>query len=302
LRRRKEKKRDRKSRKNQQGESSDEGDDDDGMDGRDWVKAGGVPKNEPDFFTAEAEGDDDPFNDPFFKDGAQGQAVADSDEEDGEPAAGKTKKKDKGAKGEAGKSKKKGTKGGKEAGDAPDAAELELLMMDDQELRQAALRGDTAAVQRARGVPVLEAADGPEKVGRKAIRKAKALARKALVQSERVEEEAADFKPDLKDPRFKDLFSDHLYALDPTDPKYKEAKKGVSVKEIAQARKQQQVAAGRAPGIKATPAAGAKGGDTAQHSSELRGMVAKLKRKGQQLELEQGQQGKEQRDPKKNKF
>ena len=123
-------------------------------------------------------------------------------------------------------------------------AELELLLMDDAALKEAAVRGMPGAVKdasRASKGDDEEEEDKPgsgkKRMSRKERLRLKKEQRKDARQGSDDEdvaggsskgrsEEGGGFKADLEDPRFKQLFQSHEFALDPTDPRFASSKKG----------------------------------------------------------------------------
>lgn len=87
-----------------------------------------------------------------------------------------------------------------EAASAAQRAELELLMMDDK----------TSSIKHFNMNEVEKAQKQARKGGK--YKKGKNAA---------VDEQADDFKMDVKDPRFSRLFENHEYAIDPTNPRFK---------------------------------------------------------------------------------
>ncbi|KAF8059100.1 esf1 [Scenedesmus sp. PABB004] len=171
---------------------------------------------------------------------------------------------------------------------ARQAAELELLLMDDDALRGAA-----------RGVAPLGGAAAPDgdgdgdgaRRGQKLSRKERARqlaerkrARRGAAGGGSDDEAAAKaggggFAVDLDDPRFAGLLGDAAFALDPTDPRYAKTQ-GVDALAAALARKRAALGAGGAPAAApAAPPAADGAPDGAGPRAELKGLVAKLKRK-----------------------
>ena len=102
------------------------------------------------------------------------------------------------------------------------------------------------------------------------------------------------FQPDLKDPRFKSLFTSADYALDPTDPRFQQIDGSESIAQEVATQRKHQVAHEPAV-VKAAQSSGhltqeAKNrtsnkhdsGPVADDSAQLKSMIASLKRKSSQ--------------------
>ena len=245
------------------------------------------------------------FDDPFFADAGDDvdwDAVGD-DSDSGDVVGDVRPKKKKSTraddedafalKKEDGKKKKK--RAARLAAEDPAAAreraDLELLMMDDD-----ALRGD-ARVAGSNPVPSEDAADfgaRPRKSRRERLAEKKRRNAERRRESDDEDDEAhrragggdvREAKVDVSDDRFRGLFENHAFALDPTDPRYKDVK---SAKEIASERdrrrreggasgkkKKRRVDAGEdEDGARDAPRKKSGKGD-----AELTAMVSGLKRK-----------------------
>ncbi|KAK8219324.1 pre-rRNA-processing protein esf1 [Zalaria obscura] len=128
-----------------------------------------------------AEAEDDPFNDPFFTDA---------------PAAQKAEK----AARKAEKQKKREERQAQAEAAAAQRAELELLMVDDQESNM-------------RHFDMNEIRKAEKQKNRKGKKGSKAGVADA--------EQGQDFVMETQDPRFARLFDSHEYAIDPTNPRFK---------------------------------------------------------------------------------
>lgn len=129
----------------------------------------------------QADSSDDPFNDPFFNDPAAA-AIAEK----------KARK--------AEKDKKREAKAAEKEAAASRRAELELLMAEDD--GKVVHHFDMKDIEKA------------EKLARKKGKKGKKGTREADIVKD-------DFELETEDPRFKQLFDSHEYAIDPTNPKFK---------------------------------------------------------------------------------
>lgn len=134
--------------------------------------------------TTAAGDDDDPWNDPFFA---------------ADPDAAKPKASDK----KAAKAAKRAEKEAEEAAKATERANLELLMVDDEDARMRHF--DMNEILKAE--------------------KAKKKNKKNKKGGDAGAAEADDeFKIDTADPRFAKLYESHEFAIDPTNPRFKETK------------------------------------------------------------------------------
>ncbi|KAK2078538.1 hypothetical protein QBZ16_003378 [Prototheca wickerhamii] len=201
--------------------------------------------------------EEDPFNDPFFNDGAPQAAEGASDEE-GRGAA-KT----------GGRAEKRAGKKGKEAEtgtswplSAAQKAELEMLLMDDP--------GRSALPVSAEAAPAAK---------KKLTKKERVRQKKEAKRREREEGSDAEAEPDvpagksLEDPRFAALMTSSAFALDPTDPRFDKRSAALA----------QKLSSRRAKGAPAaqTPAAAPESAPepTPSAGSALEAMVKSLKRK-----------------------
>ncbi|GIL58605.1 hypothetical protein Vafri_13624 [Volvox africanus] len=236
----------------------------------------------------------DPFADPFFNqdgDGANAAAAGASDDSDGGEGRRAARVKE-----HKQKSKKGGTAGNK-APTGTERADLELLLMDDAALRDAA-RGVKSRVLPA-GHDVA-AAGGKHKLTKKEkLELKKEARRKARAGSDDEDaagagdEDAVGFAVNLADPRFVDMFQNAEYALDPTDPRFKKMQAREKVMTEVQRRRAKQPTLKKPEDLKqgqqeqngASAAAENGAADAPQQrrgaSSDLRIMVAKLKRKAE---------------------
>ncbi|GLI59639.1 hypothetical protein VaNZ11_001564 [Volvox africanus] len=236
---------------------------------------------------------EDPFADPFFNqdgDGANAAAAGTSDDSDaGEGRRARVNERKQ-------KSKKGGTAGDK-AATGNERADLDLLLMNDAALRDAA-RGVKSRVLPA-GHDVA-AAGGKHKLTKKEkLELKKEARRKARAGSDDEDaagagdEDAVGFAVNLDDPRFVDMFQNAEYALDPTDPRFKKMQAREKVMTEVQKRRAQQPTLKKLEDLKqgqqeqngASAAAENGATDAPQQqrgaSSDLRIMVAKLKRKAE---------------------
>ncbi|KAK9815149.1 hypothetical protein WJX73_008881 [Symbiochloris irregularis] len=235
--------------------------------------------------------EDDPFNDAFFQDEADGHGAveagikqrkhADTETEDPGPTNGS------GAKDEKRRRLKE---------ERRRKAELELLMLDEGVLQDASkLGGGELAAARVQG----SGRDDQDIRRRKLSKKERVAAKKAAKARDRAgsdEEDAehpatgAAFKVDVADPRFTSLYTSHHYALDPTDPRFTTASQGTAAI-VAEAKRRQATTApaSKAPARKAGEAvvavvgqpqqASGTAGTPAEQHSRLGAMVTALKRK-----------------------
>jgi len=225
LRRKKEKAKMRKQKSRGGGSSSSSSEDEEpvAMTKGKGKEGKGQPQAPADGAAADGEGDQeaDPFDDPFFNDDGPAEMVPSGSDEEDLP-----KRKALQAKGKK--------KGGESADDAREAAELELLLLDDEKLRAGKLRQESKQVEQKGGL---------EGKGKKAKR------RKAKRSTNSDDEEAEDgqalaaanFKPNLADPRFADMMTNQHFALDPTDPRFRSGGgSAMFAKQLAEARALQQ--------------------------------------------------------------
>ncbi|AGO12598.1 AaceriAER259Wp [[Ashbya] aceris (nom. inval.)] len=130
-------------------------------------------------------------------------------------------------------------------------AELELLMMEDDENEQ--------AINSSAHFNMNEILRSEKERGKKS----------KYQKKDKIVED--DFKPDLSDPRFKEVFEDRDFAIDPSQPEFKETS---TMKQILQERRKRS-SKNASKKRKAEEQTGAAK-DT---SGDLKGLVAKLKRK-----------------------
>ncbi|MEW5297668.1 MAG: hypothetical protein WDW36_000861 [Sanguina aurantia] len=131
---------------------------------------------------------------------------------------------------------------------------------------------------------------------KRAAKKEARLAKRAASDDEDVAAGAdtqGGFAVNLDDPRFADMMTSHLYALDPTDPRYAKTPAGQEYAKQVTRRKPQPSGGGAAgasvavdsslPSSSGAEAGAAEGAQERQSQGlqklELRAMVAKLKRK-----------------------
>ncbi|SCV06113.1 LANO_0H22386g1_1 [Lachancea nothofagi CBS 11611] len=134
-----------------------------------------------------------------------------------------------------------------EEGDSKSAAELELLMMDDEE--------DSSKINNKAHFNMNEI-----------VRSEKEKGKKSKYQDKRKITED-EFKPDLNDPRFNEVFEDHDFAIDPSQPEFKGT---TAMKQILQERNKRSY---KSKNKKRSVDDLAK--DT---GSDLKGLVSKIKR------------------------
>ncbi|EFN57460.1 hypothetical protein CHLNCDRAFT_57252 [Chlorella variabilis] len=242
---------------------------------------------------ASAEGDpffqpkDDPFDDPFFQDGPDADAAQAAEL----AAAGKRGKRQEQQQHQERKGKKGKGKGkqGEEDGDHSKWAELEMLLMDDASLLAPA-RGGGMLAPAGKQQNEQTAAAGSGKLSKKERMRLKKEARRRERQEGSDDEDAAAggggaFRGvDLADPRFADLLTSHHFALDPTDPRFKDTSAGVATA-VAKRRSQASTASGSKQQkhgqqqAAAEPAAGQLNGSSVTGKADLKFLVASLKRK-----------------------
>jgi len=253
-------------------DSDDEGDEDAvDSDIDDGLYTSGAAAGEADPFFQQEE---DPFADPFFADGS----------EPGASGAAKGGKPEKQAKRKEKTGSKKSAKGDADGGEERDKAELELLLMDDDAVLGATRGLSVPGLSGAKGDSARE--DGAHKLSRKERIRKKAAAKKARAQQyDSDDDEAlgasagrageAAFQTDLGDDRFKALYSDPRFALDPTDPNF-QRQKGTAdfAKEVSKRRR-----AGSGATAPAAPATSGAEPNGAPAGADMRSMVASLKRK-----------------------
>jgi hypothetical protein len=143
------------------------------------IKEGRDPDTKEDTPETDDQDEEDPWNDPFFA---------------ADPEDAKSAKADK----KAQKAKKRAEKEKEEAAEAAERANLELLMVDDEE------------GGKVRHFNMNEIAKA-EKVKKKGKKKSKDQA--VIIDD--------DFKLDTTDPRFAKLYESHEFAIDPTNPRFK---------------------------------------------------------------------------------
>ncbi|KAI1620042.1 hypothetical protein EDD37DRAFT_183454 [Exophiala viscosa] len=152
--------------------------------------------------TADKDGDDLGFNDPFFVGG---------DGDDSDDAVEPSAKAERAASNKMRKEerlKKKAERQAEEEIERKQRAGLELLMADDDDAN-GVRHFDMKEIEKA------------EKQARKKGKKGKHDKKKATTGAGEVDD---DFKVDTADPRFARLFESHEYAIDPTNPRFKGTK------------------------------------------------------------------------------
>ncbi|PRW59387.1 Pre-rRNA-processing esf1 [Chlorella sorokiniana] len=293
MRRKREKKAEAKRKGRKLGSDESDSDYDEPADGSD--SEGELPAGVADdpFFQQE----EDPFNDPFFKDGPD----ADAAEAEEAAAAGKGGRRGKQQQQRQQQEQEKGKKGkgkkgkqGEEQLDAAKQAELEMILMDDAALLAAARGGGGGATAPAgnaqQGQGQGQQAAAKPKLSRKERIRQKKEAKRRERQEGSDEEDAAageggGFRGvDLSDPRFAELLTSHHYALDPTDPRYKDTSANVAA-EVAKRRSQttgaagckQPAAAGKSQ--QQNGGAGKGGASSGSGKADTKLLVAVLKRK-----------------------
>ena len=233
---------------------------------------------------------DDPFDDPFFRDGPRSSDGADPfddpffeeghDDQQKETDKKKKKKKE--------KTKKELPSGPHESEVevARRRAELEMILMDDRSLRDAAAgRGvlPTSISSRSKkGTKDMEDEVGPGLTRKEKIRAKKEAKRNKRLAEDSDDEDAGDFQVNLNDPRFARLFTSHDFALDPTDPRFKTQDGAAAIaaeraKRVPRSGRRSHGGGGAAgPGA---PGASSEEKRKAAEKLELNAMVAKLKAK-----------------------
>lgn len=136
--------------------------------------------------------------------------------------------------------------------DSKSKAELELLMMEDEE-------GNNSSVNKKAHFNMNEILKS-EKEKKK---KNKYQDRKKIVED--------NFKPDLQDSRFKEVFEGHDFAIDPSQPEYRDTQAMKEILAERSKRSRKNKSKKRRPSVQA--------GD-ADEKSDIAGIVAKLKKTG----------------------
>ena len=202
--------------------------------------------------------EEDPFNDPFFNDGAPQAAEGASDEEAGRgvaKAGGRAEKR-------AGKKGKEAETGAPGPLSAAQKAELEMLLMDDP--------GRSALPASAEAAPAAK---------KKLTKKERIRQKKEAKRREREEGSDAEAEPDvpagksLEDPRFAALMTSSAFALDPTDPRFDKRSAALAQKLSSRRAKGAPAAQTTAAAPESTPE------PTPSAGSALEAMVKSLKRK-----------------------
>lgn len=151
---------------------------------------------------AAAEGeDDDGFNDPFFNE-VDDKIMENFDEEDFPQRVESASKRDQ-------KKKKKKSKESRRD-EEKNQAELDLLLTSDDQLQ---------ALSSGHKMLSVAGDDSDEEDGRRKRKKSKS--KKGKGERSKSSEKKDGFHMDLEDPRFSQMFSSKEYALDPTEPQYK---------------------------------------------------------------------------------
>ncbi|KFM22623.1 Pre-rRNA-processing protein esf1 [Auxenochlorella protothecoides] len=152
---------------------------------------------------------EDPFADPFFSSAP------------GVPGAGMA------ANAATARKKEKRSKRAEEGATAAERAELEMLLMDEADMLRKAQAGGTSSKP------------APKLSKKERLRLKKAARRAERAQGSDDEELALAGKPvaGVEDPRFSSIVTSSLYALDPTDPRYK-GESATLAKQVAKLRKE----------------------------------------------------------------
>jgi len=201
------------------------------------------------------------FDDPFFNEDALNDASAKN----------KIRKEE--------RLKKKREREAEEAASAKQRAELELMMADDDN-QNAHAAGAAGKGRTVRHFDMAEIEKAEKRKGKKDKFK-----KKNRVAADADTLAADDFKMDTSDPRFGKLFENHEFAIDPTNQKLRQTKGMKELMDEGRKRKQKGTVGGRsaAPEEEADDAAAKrkdkKKQSRADGSSEVRDLVAKLKRK-----------------------
>ena len=182
-------------------------------------KKGEGEEEEEEEFAAGADDEANGFDDPFFAQEPDANFDFDNVRDDDDDTIVENKKKS--------KKKKQGSVDDEE--DAKTKAELELLMMDENVILG---RGDAQSFKKNKSL-AKTTKDGEEKVTRK-TKKAR-LAEKRKLRGKAARRAESDDEMDdedneenvkktinVQDERFGALFENHEFALDPTDPRYKD--------------------------------------------------------------------------------
>jgi hypothetical protein len=173
-------------------------------------------EDEEDSADSEQEGSEDAFNDPFFEDPKAVQEEARALRKAEKARLRQEREKDLKA-------------------SSAQRAELELLMMDDD---AAATKGGVQHFSM-KEIERAEKAAGKKKQKKKLFKNKK--------KSAREEEEAKsgavvdDFKIEVKDPRFASLFESHEFAIDPTNPRFRDTKGMRTLLEETRRRRTEQI-------------------------------------------------------------
>lgn len=283
LRRRKEK---RQMKKHRRGADSSDDDDEDDEDVGDRHGPG----------EDEAK-DDEAFSDPFFEEDnlaaeRELMGLVDDEEDEGLQAMAEDKKNLN--KKKKGKKDKKNVK--TDEADRRAKAELELLLLDDSALLAAA-QGAGALHHAASSLHAEAGVVAGKKLTKKERRLQKAAAKKLARNTGSDDEDLREdgFQPDLEDPRFRELFTSHLFAMDPTDPRFAKSKGVSKIAESLAKKKKDWLGSGKdgdgRPGedeaVKKAArgavghgvlASSEDGGAPNRDKKELKAMVMKLKR------------------------
>ena len=250
LRKKKEKKAQKKQNKNAKGS-------DDDYSSEENVASPRTGQGEADPFFSH---DDTGFDDPFFADA--GEFPNDS------KAAAKKNSKEKKSK-DSERLKKREEKEQQKKEEERSKAELELLLMDDEGVQGAA-----------RGFNLKSKKDKKKKD------KGKKKGGKDKDDDDQEEDKLAT--ADLTDPRFAPLFTDHRYAIDPTNPQFRKSAAQLKILAESQRRRVQKSEDGgdSRPATVASDGLNSEGGDATNEGSqdrkrkaELSSLVRSLKRK-----------------------
>lgn len=207
---------------------------------------------------AKGQGQDVGFDDPFFNENALNDASAKN----------KIRKEE--------RLKKKREREAEEAASAKQRAELELMMADDDNDTAHA----TGAAGQGRTVRHFDMTE-IEKAEKRKGKRDKFKNKKNRVAADADTLAADDFKMDTSDPRFGKLFENHEFAIDPTNQKLRQTKGMKELMDEGRKRKQKG-ASGKSTAPEEDSTTGRKDKKKqarADGSSEVRDLVAKLKRK-----------------------
>ena len=200
-------------------------------------KNGKGGKEEEEEFAAGADEETNGFDDPFFAQEPDANFDFDSVRDDDDTVVEEKKKS---------KKKKRGTVDNEE--DAKAKAELELLMMDENAILG---RGDAQSLKKNKSL-AKTTKEGEEKVTRKTKKARLAEKRKLRGKAARRAESDDEMDDDMddegkktinvQDERFGALFENHEFALDPTDPRYKDVESKALIASEREKRREKKLA------------------------------------------------------------